>query len=436
MHLQFDKRSSGRTAPPCYSKVVLILVGFACFFTFFHRMSASVIRAELVEEFTLSASSFAVFSSICFYPYMLMQIPVGMLADRWGVRKTVSLGCLITAFGTLLLASADTFTAACIGRGLVGFGIAAPVVCTQKTAAVWFPENKAATAGALAGTIGNFGGLCAQTPLALLVGYLGWRTSFQSVGLVTFLFALLCAVFLRDRPEGRSAGSIGKRGSGKGESRPLLHILKGIFQNSRLLLLMAIMFAQMGIYQMFSGTWSVSWLCDVFGYTNLEASGFTSWMMAGMMLFYLLVPVLSDRLGRRKPLLILISAVTLAVWLLISFGSFCLQSRPALILLMLAMGATSSTFPLMFSLIREYCNPEHIGTAIGTCNMIGMGAGALFPVFCGKIIDRLAASGVGGAALYGYAFAFAVVLSGAALAASLFTTETNCHNIHKNTDTV
>ena len=434
--MDLNKERSGRAVPPFYCWVVLLLAGFASFFTFFHRMSAGVLRADLVEEFALSATSFAAFSSVCFYPYMLMQIPVGLLADRWGVRKTVSLGCLVTALGTLLLASAGSFAAACLGRLLVGFGISAPVVCTQKAAAVWFPENKVATAGALAGTIGNLGGLCAQTPLALLVGYLGWRASFYSVGAVTFLFTMLCAVFLRDSPDGSSAGISGKKAEDQGAGEPLPVILKGIFRNSKLLLVMAVMFAQMGIYQMFSGTWSISWLSDVFGYTSLEASGFTSWMMAGVILFYLLVPVLSDRTGFRKPFLAVISAVTLGVWLLVSYGSFLLQSRPILLLLMLSMGATSSTFPLLFSLIREYCDPKHIGTAIGTCNMIGMGAGALFPVFCGKLIDRLSSAGIDGAALYGYAFTFAVLMAGAALTASLLLKETNCHNIYKNTDTV
>lgn len=397
-------------------------------------MSASVIKAELVETFSLSASSFAVFSSVCFYPYMLMQLPVGLLADRWGVRRTVSLGCLVTAAGTLLFSAAETFPAACLGRALVGLGISTPVVCTQKTAAVWFPESQVATAGALAGTIGNFGGLCAQTPLALLVGYLGWRASFRSAGAVTLLFALLCAVFLRDAPgkgpDRKAAGARRERGPGQ----PLSAVLKGIFTDPRLLVLMTIMFVQMGIYQMFSGTWGISWLVDVFGYTSLEASGFTSWMLAGMMIFYLLVPVLSDRIRCRKPLLILISAVTLAVWLLVSYGSACLGNRIVLILVMLAMGATSSSFPLLFSLIREYCDPEHTGTAIGTCNMIGMAAGALFPVFCGRMIDRLTEAGTNGAALYGSAFTFAVLLAGIALAASFLTKETHCHSVYQRPD--
>lgn len=431
-----DRRRPEGELPGRYCWVVLLLVGFASFFTFFHRMSASVIRADLMETFHLSATSFAVFSSACFYPYMLMQLPVGLLADRWGVRKTVSLGCLLTGLGTLLFSMAGTFRLACLGRALVGLGISTPVVCTQKTAAVWFPEQKVATAGALAGTIGNFGGLCAQTPLALLAGYLGWRASFLSAGAVTLLFALLCAVFLRNEPgetaaqKERTAGAV----SGEPVRQPLSVTLKGIFTDWKLLNLMLIMFVQMGIYQMFSGTWGISWLCEVFGCTNLEAAGFTSWMLAGMMLFYLLAPVLSDRIQKRKPLLILLSVLTLAVWLLVSYGSALLANPPVRVLLMLAMGATSSTFPLLFSLIREYCDPEYIGTAIGTCNMIGMAAGALFPVFCGKMIDRLTGSGRTGASVYGHAFTFAVILAAAALAASLLTTETDCRSIFKKSD--
>lgn len=430
MNFDSDEKKTGRILGRGYCRVILLLIGFATFFTFFHRMSASVIRADLTETFGLSATSFAAFSSVCFYPYMLMQLPVGLLADSLGVRKTVSAGCLLTAFGTLLFSTSSSFRIACIGRALVGFGISTPVVCTQKAAATWFPENRVATASALAGTIGNFGGLCAQTPLALLVGYLGWRAAFTSAGMVTLLFAALCALFLRDQPSYRMESKTSEKVMPRKRSgQPLRVTLKKIFTNPRILVLLVIMFVQMGIYQMFSGTWGISYLCDVFGYTNLEASGFTSWMMVGMMTFYLLMPVISDQVKRRKLPLVIISAVTLFVWLLISYGSACLHNRFALTVLMIFMGATSSSFPLMFSLIREYSDPAYIGTAVGSCNMIGMAAGAIFPIFCGKMIDYLAASGIGGAALYGRAFTFAVILAGVALAASILTCETSCRNI-------
>lgn len=430
MNMESDTKKTDRMFHPGYCWVVLLLVGFAAFFTFFHRMSASVIRTDLTETFALSATSFATFSSVCFYPYMLMQLPVGLLADRWGVRKTVSAGCFVTALGTLLFSVSGSFTVACVGRALVGLGISTPVVCTQKTAATWFPENRVATASALAGTIGNFGGLCAQTPLALLAGYLGWRATFTSAGAVTLLFAILCAVFLRDQPVGAQGGTVSKRAEDRERAKePLTVTLKKIFRNPRIVILLVVMFVQMGIYQMFSGTWGISYLSDVFGYTNLEASGFTSWMMVGMMTFYLLIPVISDQIKRRKLLLVGISAVTFGVWLLISYGSPYLQNRYLLIGLMVLMGATSSSFPLMFSLIREYCDPASVGTAVGSCNMIGMAAGAVFPIFCGKIIDYFAESGISSAALYGRAFTFAVILAGIALAASVMTTETNCHNI-------
>lgn len=425
MNRHKNKKETGKG----YCWIIVLLVGFASFFTYFHRMSASVIRTDLTEAFGLSATSFATFSSVCFYPYMLMQLPVGLLADSWGVRKTVSLGCLVTAAGTLLFSTADSFVMACIGRALVGFGISTPVVCTQKITAAWFPAHKTATASALAGTIGNFGALCAQTPLALLVGYLGWRASFGSAGVVTLLFALLCFLFLKDQPEGDKYSRIPVTPQRKRQS--LTAVLRQIFTNKRILVLLVLMFVQMGIYQMFSGTWGISYLCDVFGYTSLEASGFTSWMMVGMMTFYLLMPVLSDQIKRRKILLVLVSGLTLVVWGMITYGSAYLQNRLALTVFFFLMGATSSTFPLMFSLIREYSDPACIGTAVGSCNMIGMAAGALFPVFCGKIIDGLSGSGIAGAAIYSRAFTFAVVLAAIAFLASLFTTETNCRNISK-----
>ena len=410
-----------------YRWVILLVIGFATFFTYFHRMSASVIQADLSETFAMSATSFGTFSAICFYPYVLMQLPVGILADTLGVRKTVSLGCLITAVGTVVFSIAPNFTSACVGRFLVGFGISSPVVCTQKITATWFPAHQIATASACAGTLGNLGGLFAQTPLAVLVGYLGWRFVFGAAAAATLLMAVLCFAFLRDTP-GTSARSVPVKETAPGLIS-FFAPLKTIFKDRKILCLLPIMLIQMGIYQMFSGTWGISYLRDTFGYSNVEASSYTSWMMVGMMVFYLLVPVLSDRIRLRKPLVLIISGLTALIWILITYGSGLLHGGPAMTAAMVLMGASSGSFPLFFSLAREYSDSRYVGTAVGACNMIGMAAGAIFPIICGKLIDTVSLAGASGAALYRYAFTFAVILSVIAFVFSLFITETHCRSI-------
>lgn len=422
-------QAGGARSSSSYRWVILLVIGLATFFTYFHRMSASIIQADLSETFAMSATSFGTFSAICFYPYVLMQLPVGILADTLGVRKTVSLGCLITAVGTVIFAIAPNFMIACMGRFLVGFGISSPVVCTQKITATWFPEHQIASASACAGTLGNLGGLFAQTPLAVLVGYLGWRFVFGAAAAATLLMAALCFIFLRDAPSSRPNSREPKAAAAPRAS--FFAPLGKIFRDRRILCLLPIMLIQMGIYQMFSGTWGISYLRDTFGYSNVEASSYTSWMMVGMMVFYLLVPVISDRIRLRKLPLLVISGLTALIWILISYGSGLLRGGATMSAAMFLMGATSGSFPLFFSLIREYSDSRYVGTAVGACNMIGMAAGAVFPIICGGLIDSLSLAGIAGAELYQYAFTFAVVLSVIAFVFSLFTAETHCRSLSR-----
>ena len=431
---RYENQASRSDTGNTYRWVILLVIGLATFFTFFHRMSASVIQADLSETFSISATSFGTFSALCFYPYVLMQIPVGLLADTIGVRKTVSIGCLITAAGTIVFASAGSFAMACVGRFLVGFGIASPVVCTQKITAVWFPARRVATASAFAGTLGNLGGLFAQTPLALLIGYLGWRFVFSAAAAATLLLAGICFAFLRDSPAEKLRSSPPPTSRAAGNHAGFSAPVKKTFRDRRILCLLPIMLIQMGIYQMFSGTWGISYLRDVYGYTNVEASSYTSLMMIGMMAFYLLTPVISDNLKLRKLPLIVISGLTFIVWLIIAYGSNLLFSGPLMTVVMILMGATSGSFPLFFSMIREYSDPRYVGTAVGACNMIGMAAGAFFPIICGRLIDYLVSGGIMGATLYRYAFTFAVVLAAAAFLISFFTVETHCRNISEEPD--
>ena len=307
--------------------VMFLLISLASFFVQFHRTSSGVIRNDLAEAFEMSATSFSLFSSMYFYPYVLMQIPVGILADRWGVRKTVSLSTLIAAMGTMIFAFAPTFSVACLGRAIVGIGVSTPVVCSPKLLSSWFRQSQVVTVSGIGNLVGNFGGLAAQAPLALLVAALTWRVSFLVLGIVTLIIAAVIFLFLKDSPESMGLPSMAnldnRPASPKNQENrnSIWQILKNVFANRYCWPLFLIMPSLMGAYTVFSGTWGVPYLQDVFGYSNIEASTLTSYMAIGMSVGSFGISFLSDQLRSRKKPLVFIAGMTFLLWLFLAFSN-------------------------------------------------------------------------------------------------------------------
>ncbi|HPI97440.1 MAG TPA: MFS transporter, partial [Synergistales bacterium] len=105
---------------------------------FFHRLAPGVLREELSSAFDLTATSFGTLASMYFYAYMIMQIPVGMLADSLGARATVSIGMFMTTLGSLLFGMARTSSLIFLGRFIIGIGVSTVFVCILKIQSRWF----------------------------------------------------------------------------------------------------------------------------------------------------------------------------------------------------------------------------------------------------------------------------------------------------------
>ncbi|WP_423228252.1 MFS transporter [Rhodococcoides navarretei] len=116
------------------------------FFVYFHRTSPAVIADEFMREFAVSALAVGLLSPVYFYPYAILQIPVGVLSDTKGPRWTVMIFTLLTFFGVLTLSLANSYEMAVASRLLIGIGVAGVYVPTIKIISVWFKQNEFATA--------------------------------------------------------------------------------------------------------------------------------------------------------------------------------------------------------------------------------------------------------------------------------------------------
>ena len=143
----------------------------------FFRTSTSTLAVDIMREFAVGGGLMSVMSSAYFYPYGFMQIPAGILSDRWGSRNTIASFLLIGAAGSLLFALSGSVTAATAGRVLIGVGMGMVFVPALRVILYWFPPARHALGTGLILSLGTGGMLLATYPLMLLSQAVGWRGS-------------------------------------------------------------------------------------------------------------------------------------------------------------------------------------------------------------------------------------------------------------------
>ena len=157
----------------------------------FYRVSNAVIAPELMRGLAISPEEMGVVTGVFFLTFAAMQIPAGILLDRFGPQRTISALFVIAVAGAAVFATADGVVGLAVGRGLIGIGCAAGLMGSLVAIARWFPPDRFAAMSSLIYVLGGAGLLLATTPLAWASDTIGWRGAFWAMAALTALFALL-----------------------------------------------------------------------------------------------------------------------------------------------------------------------------------------------------------------------------------------------------
>lgn len=413
--------------------LAFVIVALAYVLSFFHRFAPATIAIDLQQDFQASSAELGGLAAMYFYVYMVMQIPTGILADTLGPRRVVAIGGVIAGVGSLLFGMSDTLALASVGRLLVGLGVSVTFICLLKLNAVWFHGRHFATMTGATVLIGNLGSLLAAAPMAWALGFVTWRTVFVVVGIFSFLMAALAWWLVHDHP-GKAGLPSMRELDGKTAHPPhvghwyegLLIVLKnratwpGLWVNTGLA----------GTLFAFAGLWAVPFLHDVYGMDRATATGHTTLMLAGFALGGFLIGMISDRLGRRKPVMFAAALLYCLCWLPLLFG----MTMSSLLshTLFFVMGLFVSSFTLSWACAKEV-NPHALsGMATSVVNIGAFLGGAILQPLVGWAIDRAHAShgtAAMGLAEYQVGIAIMFVFALMGLLAILFVRETYCRYV-------
>ena len=150
--------------------------------SFFHRFAPAGIAPDLASAFQTSAASLGVLAATYFYVYTVMQIPTGILVDSVGPRRALTVGGLVAAAGSVLLAMSPDLGVALVGRTLVGLGVSVVFIALLKLIALWYDERQFATMVGLSLLLGNLGSMLAGAPLAAVAQVISSSGVFLAAG--------------------------------------------------------------------------------------------------------------------------------------------------------------------------------------------------------------------------------------------------------------
>lgn len=410
-----------------YRWAVWAIVAFVYMVSFFHRMAVGAIQEDLSTEFSLNSTAIAAFGSIFFYIYTAMQIPAGILADTLGPRRTLLIGSMVSSLGSLLFGFAPTVAVAYAARFLVGLGVSVIFVSMMSVNGRWFSAKYFATISGTSTFIGNLGGVFAQTPLVLLAAAFSWRSAFLGIGVVGILSGVLCYIILRDKPEDLGFPVVCPEAA-KSPNRHFGHAIGAFFKNPHSWPPCLLFFGTYSCQATFTGTFGLQYFRECFGFTDVQGGNLTLISMLAMAISTPIYGLISDRIGRRKPVLAVVGTLTLSVWLIMLFFSRYL-SYGAFVVLMIAAGCSWGCIPLCLTVAREVNDPAYSGVNTACGNMYAYLGASIVPMVFGAVLDHLRPA-LAGHDLYRWAFL--VLLACGVLTAVMLPLlkETRCTNIH------
>jgi len=393
-------------------------------YAFIQRVSPSVMTHELMRDFAVGGAALGSLSAFYFYAYASIQLPVGMLTDRYGPRKLMSFAVGLCALASVGFAFSDSLLTASISRALIGGTVAFGFVGTLAIAGYWFKPSQYAMLAGLIQTVGMSGAIFGQAPLRQVVEMVGWRGTMGALGVIAALLSISLFVLVPHRT--RAQMSIKVRSG-------MLDGLRSVGTNIQTWLCALIGFGMAATMLGFGGLWGVPWLSTLYGYSTIEAAGIISMLFAGWAIFSPLIGWTSDRIGRRNSIMTVGSTIALSAFSIVVF--YTPENTALLMLAIFITGMGGSSVTACFSSVKELNDLEYSSTALGLMNMFIVGSGAVMQPLIGWLLDlNWAGTMVDGARVYDItaytsAFSSLLVVNAAALIGTLLLRETRCKQI-------
>lgn len=359
---------------------VLIVATLAYVVGVLQRSSMGVAGVAATERFSIDATALASLGVLQLLVYALLQIPVGVLVDRFGPRVLIVTGAATMAVGQALVAVADDLPLAIVGRVLVGAGDAMTFISVLRLLGSWFSPRRLPQLSQWVGTLGQSGQLLSAIPFAALLQLSSWTVAFASAASVSVIAAVAVLVAVRDAP----SGAVPSRST---SLRAALGSLRDSMRHPGTRLGFWAHAATQSSGAMLSLLWGFPMLAIGLGYGPGLAAG----MLAGMVVVGAvagpIIGLLSARFPFRRSNLVIgiVGAMAVAWAVVLLWPGIPPFSVVAVLLAVVAAGGPGSL--IGFDFARTYNPPVRHGAASGFVNLGGFTVTVILILVVGLILD-------------------------------------------------
>ncbi len=358
--------------------VIWSLVALFVLYQFLLQTSVSVMIPELSKAFQVSDEKIGFLSSVFFYSYLLLQIPSGLLIDRFGARSVLLICVLLTGVMAIWFSLTTSFLSALIARLIMGAFSAPAVAGAMYIVANWFRAEQFGLLAGLVEMIGMLGGALGEFFLSYFVDGVGWRHSMWIAGLLAFVLAVVMFVFVRNKPKDSRCdiekGSSFDLAESMHQLQALDDLKKGAWQTlwevvgvKQIWILGVFCGLTFALVSAFAGLWGVPFFQLLYHESKEVAALQSACVFVGAGCGAVLLGNLAHRYQKYRVVLIGATAICLV---LVLCALYLQCSFMVMTLLLCGVGFFSGVYILPFSMISRHVPKFAHGTAMGFTNMM------------------------------------------------------------------
>ncbi|AZI59493.1 MFS transporter [Nakamurella antarctica] len=360
----------------------------------FHRTSLGVAGPQAQQRFAISPAQLATFVTLQLALYALMQVPAGVLVDRFGPRRVLLASTLTLGIAQICFALVPNYPLALLARGVLGCGDALAYLSVLRLAAGWFPAKRYSMLTALTGLFGVTGNVIATLPMTALLRDYGWTPTFLVAGGLSVAYAALLLKPAAAAPYQGANAVVTAQAAGRGsvgvpeQRRRVLLEVRRAWREPGGRLGFWVHFSTMSGPTTFGVLWGFPYLSQGLGLSSSTSSSLVLVLVVGQLIGSLTVGTLIGRRPSiRTPLAFGVTITCLVSWLTLILWPGGHPPVPVLVVVILALACGGPASMVAFMLARDY-NPRHrISTATGLVNTGGFIAIVIEVLAVGLILD-------------------------------------------------
>ncbi|MGW7050687.1 MFS transporter [Streptomyces sp. NPDC054887] len=359
-------------------------IGVAVYFVaVIFRTSLGVAGLDAADRFHVNASALSTFSILQLLVYAGMQIPVGLLVDRLGTKKVLTLGVVLFTLGQAAFAFSPSYGTALAARALLGCGDAMTFIAVLRLGARWFPARRGPLIAQLAGLCGMAGNLVSTLIVARMLSGLGWTATFAGSSLAGVLVLVLLLLFLKDHPQGYEPAPAEHAGAAYVRAQ-----IAAAWREPGTRLGMWVHFTTQFPAMVFLLLWGMPFLVEAQGLTRGTAGELLTLVVVSNMALGLVYGQVVARHGAaRAPLALGTVGATALLWAATLAHPGDHAPMWLLVTLCAVLGACGPASMIGFDFARPANPPERQGTASGIVNMGGFVASMTTLLAVGVLLD-------------------------------------------------